>query len=317
MARSWLVASLVAACLLVACRSMPGESRPTETEDAAPIPAPVTSTPRTTHPPVAAPTLVALDAAAEPAPAVAEPPPPPPEPFAGQEHVRVDALWAELDRVAEQMAQSPTVRADFDVLRLTHDLPDDEALYRDYVRVKLAFEATRDGGWWHMRWAITNQKPNSDRVWAQWKRAAVPSDDDPAVPTAIAECDELSALFALVARNLGVRHIGLFWPQWNHVVAVWSVQSSDGSTVRIVVPTSQIFLTLDDSLGTDRFDPWTQKTIFEYRRQDVKGSHRIPAELARFFVVQAQRHGGRSQVEQQALRNARDLAMTAAEEAAG
>jgi hypothetical protein len=98
---------------------------------------------------------------------------------------------------------------------------------------------------------------------------------------------------------------------------VWTVQSSEGSPVRIVVPTSQIFLTADDSLGTDGFDPWTQKTIFEYRRQDVEVGHRIDAELARFFVVQAQRHGGRSQLEQQALRNARDLAMTAAEEARG
>ena len=118
-------------------------------------------------------------------------------------------------------------------------------------------------------------------------------------------------MFAFVARKLGVRHIGLFWPQWNHVVAVWTVQSEDGSPVRIVVPTSQIFLTDEDSLGTTGFDPWTQKTIYEYRRRDVKDSHRIDAELARFFVEQAQRYATLPQLELQRLRNQRDLSMSA------
>ena len=82
--------------------------------------------------------------------------------------------------------------------------------------------------------------------------------------------------------------------------------------VRIVVPTSQIFLTNDDSLGTTGFDPWSQKTIYEYRRRDVKGSHVVDAALARFFVVQARRYAGLPQLELQRLRNERDDAMTAA-----
>jgi hypothetical protein len=137
--------------------------------------------------------------------------------------------------------------------------------------------------------------------------------DAAAVPTAFAECDELSALFAFLAYRLGVRHVGLYWPQWNHVVAVWTVQSSEeGTPVRIVVPTSQIFLTDDDSLGTKGFDPWSQRTIYEYRRRDVKGSHPIDAELARFFVTQARRYAGLPQIELQRLRNERDEAMAAA-----
>lgn len=241
-----------------------------------------------------------------------EEPEPEPELFAGRTRIHVDELFVELERVAADMETEPAVRADYEALILAHGLTDTDALYRDYVRVKLAFEATRDGGWWHLRWDITNKKPNSDEIWKQWARATV-GDDEAPTPTAIAECDELSALFAFVGRKLGVRHLGLFWPQWNHVVAVWTVQSDDDTPVRIVVPTSQIFLDADDSLGTDGFDPWTQKKIFEYRRRDVKGSHRIDAQLARFFVLQARRHGGRSQVEQQQLRNARDLAMSAGE----
>jgi len=299
---------IVAGLLLMSCRASASDSTtlpsPQNTVSvrfgAATVPAPEPED-------IAAPKLAAI---AEPITEIVPDPPP----FAGRDRVRVDEFFAELDVIADEMAQLPAVRADYDALLNAKGLEHSEALYRDYVRVKLAFETTRDGGLWHLRWDITNEKPNSDEIWAQWKRAVL-SDEEAPTPTAIAECDELSALFAFVARNLGVRHIGLFWPQWNHVVAVWTVQPQDGEPVRIVVPTSQIFLGEEDSLGTDGFDPWTQKTIFEYRRRDVKSSHRIDADLARFFVVQARRDAGRSQVELQRLRNARDLAMTVAEDA--
>jgi hypothetical protein len=238
---------------------------------------------------------------------------PEPVPFEGLEVVRLHALVAELDRLADELAELPTVRADYDAFLAAHGLADSDALLRDYVRVKLVFESTRDGGFWHMRWDITNEKPNSEQIWRQWKRARVP-EGEAVVATAVAECDELSALFAFLVARLGVRHVGLYWPTWNHVVAVWTVKSKDGEPVRIVVPTSQIFLTSEDSLGTRGFDPWSQRTIYEYRRRDVKDSHAIDAELARFFVAQARRYGGLSQLELQRLRNERDLAMSAADE---
>lgn len=236
---------------------------------------------------------------------------PEPVPFEGLEVVRLSELVAELDRVADELAELPAVREDYAAFLAAHELADTEALYRDYVRVKLVFESTRDGGLWHLRWDITNEKPNSEQIWRQWKRARVPEDDAP-LPTALAECDELSALFAFLVHQLGVRHVGLYWPTWNHVVAVWTVQSADAKPVRIVVPTSQIFLTEDDSLGTRGFDPWSQRTIYEYRRRDVKGTHALEGELARFFVTQARRHGGLPQLELQRLRNERSAAMEAA-----
>lgn len=243
-----------------------------------------------------------------------EPTPEPPfDPFPDRDEVTVDELASAIDELADAIAESPDVRRDFLELAAAKGLRDTPELYRDYVRVKLAFEATRDGGWWHLHWAITNQSPNSDRVWSQWREVAAPSADAPA-PTAIAECDELSALFAFVARKLGVRGIGLFWPTWNHVVAVWTVpgvQTEAGSSVRIIVPTSQIFLTQDDTLGTEGFDPWKQKTIYEYRRRDVKGEHRIDAELARFFVRQIAEHGRASSAELQRARNERDARLSA------
>ncbi len=296
---------------LVGCRAAPHDAGPAQPEPAIAEPTPVVV------PVVAA---VERPAEAEPEPetvasaTVAPVEPVEPPPFEGQKHVRLHELIAELERVAEDMSTRPAVRSDYEALVAQHDLEDSDALFHDYVRVKLAFEATRDGGLWNLRWTITNEQPNSEKIWAQWNKAT--ASDDIEKPTADAECDELSAVFAFVARKLGVRHIGLFWPTWNHVVAVWTVQSSDETPVRIVVPTSQIFLGADDSLGTTGFDPWTQKKIYEYRRRDIKDDHRIDAALARFFVQRAREHAGLSQVELQRLRNERDLALNQPEIAA-
>ena len=65
--------------------------------------------------------------------------------------------------------------------------------------------------------------------------------------------------------------MGLFWPFPNHTVAVWVLHPVEGPVVRVVVPTSQIFLGVTDTLNTRTFDPWHQKTIYEYTRRDVAG----------------------------------------------
>lgn len=244
-------------------------------------------------------------------------PQPEPLPFAGQRRVSVEALLSEMESIAADMEGSDVVRADYEAFVSAHTLADTPALYRDYVRVRLTFEVTRDGGAWHLTWKITNRAPRSDAIWAQWDafepdggevsyEDSAPGDDQVGT-TAFAECDELSALFAFVARGLGVDRIGLFWPTWNHVVAVWTVDGADGDPVRIVVPTSQIFLSEDDSLGTTSFDPWRQKTIYTYQRRDVKLTTTIPGSLARFFVQQARTVTTSSQLELQAVRNRRSM----------
>jgi hypothetical protein len=70
--------------------------------------------------------------------------------------------------------------------------------------------------------------------------------------TASAECDELSALDAFLAGRAGVKGVGLFWPFANHTVAVWVVRPAERPVIRLVVPTSQIFLKETDSLGPRR-----------------------------------------------------------------
>lgn len=233
-----------------------------------------------------------------------------PLPFAGRTDVDADALFAALAAELPALAAAPAVREDWRRLRLRHDLPEDDALYADFVRVRLAFEATRAGGLWGLEWRITDREPRSDAVWTQWRSAKATVDAPPptSVTTAIAECDELSALFAVVAHGLGLSRrsrVGLLWPTANHTVAVWAFDAPGGREVRVVVPTSQIFLDEVQSLDTDAFDPWVQKRLYDYTRRDAAQA-RLPASLARRFVAEARHSGALSRGELQALRNRRE-----------
>ena len=80
-----------------------------------------------------------------------------------------------------------------------------------------------------------------------------------------------------------MKNVGLFWPYSNHTVAVWTVRQAAAKDIRIVVPTSQIFLTEVDLFDTKKFDPWHQKTIYEYTRRDVPYSFELSKPLADFF----------------------------------
>ncbi len=158
------------------------------------------------------------------------------------------------------------MRLSFQSFTTAYKIAPDSISYSDFVIVRLLYEATRDAGFWNVHWTITNMPPNSDRIWSQWKAVREVSW---AAPTASAECDELSALYAFLVERAGVRSVGLFWPYPNHTVAVWVIHPGNGAEVRVVMPTSQIFLGVNDSFGTRKFNAWHQKTIFEYKRRDA------------------------------------------------
>ena len=170
--------------------------------------------------------------------------------------------------------------------------------YSDYAVARLVFEATRDAGFWNLHWVITNRPPNSDNIWRQWKAVIAPS---ALSPTASAECDELSALFAFLSARAGIRGVGLLWPTENHTVAAWVLRQSPGA-VRVVIPTTQIFLDDTDYWGTRKLDPWRQKTIYEYARRDVPDSFELPGPLVAFFLQQTSKYGGASDSTLQLLR---------------
>ena len=133
-------------------------------------------------------------------------------------------------------------RRDASELQVVHDSFEDSTRARELFRLRrcfrLLYEATRDAGLWNLHWTITDRPPNSDNIWRQWHAMGQPS---ALSPTASAECDELSALFAFLARRSGVKGVGLFWPYPNHTVAVWELHPAERPTIRVVVPTSQIF----------------------------------------------------------------------------
>jgi hypothetical protein len=228
-----------------------------------------------------------------------------PDPVSDVDVVRYDAFLVEVRRVADELAKTPEVEKGYLALLAEYDLAESDVSLKSYSRVRLVFEATRDGGLWGLRWTITNRMPWSDAIWKQWRERGVPDGDE---TTAEAECDELSALFAFLARDVGIEgFVGLFWPTWNHTVAVWQLPRSarDGgpTSVRVLVPTSQIWLSREASLGTREFK--TNRVVFPYQRRDLKPETAIPAKVARFLISQLTRFGSLSNEELLARRNRR------------
>ena len=215
----------------------------------------------------------------------------------------VAQLVSAIEAHALSLENTAGMRGGFDSFTSEYKVQPGGVRYSDYVIARLVYEATRDAGFWGLHWSITNKPPNSDEIWKQWRASAPPSF---VKQTATAECDELSALYAFLAERSGVKGIGLFWPYPNHTVAVWVLHPAPNSFVRVVVPTSQIFLTEADDFGTKSFNPWTQKTIYEYTRRDAPDSMELPKPLFDFFVTQLGKYGGATDATLQKIRYMRD-----------
>ncbi len=215
-------------------------------------------------------------------------------------------LLAKLHEKARSLESASGMKSSFQTFLAAHHLSPDSIRYSDYVMARLLFEATRDAGLWNLHWSITDQPPNSDRIWQQWKTAGRPS---VLKSTATAECDELSALYAFFAEREGLKSVGLFWPYANHTVAVWTLRPTAGPVIRVVVPTSQIFLTDSDMFDTRKFDPWRQKTIYEYTRRDAPDSYEFHKPLFDFFLQQVDEYAGASDATLQRLRYLREAVL--------
>ena len=194
--------------------------------------------------------------------------PPAPEPlFASRTTVSYRELVEEVRRVADELVATPEVKRSYQAFLVNHELSPSDVSITSYSRVRLVFEATRDGGLWGVKWEITDRMPWSDAVWKQWSSFDFGEHD--ADITAVAECDELSALFAFLARDVGIEgFVGLFWPAWNHTVAVWELRrgatpGDPGTRVRVMVPTSQVWLSREATLGSREFE--TNRAVFPTR----------------------------------------------------
>jgi hypothetical protein len=228
---------------------------------------------------------------------------PKPKPRFSASDTSLARLISEVRVRAKTLESSSGMRSSFQSFTSAYKIDPSSISYSDFVIVRLLYEATRDAGLWNMHWTITNMPPNSDQVWRQWKSVHTVS---PLTPTASAECDELSALYAFLVERAGVRTVGLFWPYPNHTVAVWVLHPANGTEVRVVVPTSQVFLTVNDSFATKKFNAWHQKTIFEYKRRDAPDTFEVPRPLFDFFLAQIDKYAGASDSTLQQLRYVRE-----------
>lgn len=201
--------------------------------------------------------------------------------------VRMDELGRALAARIDETATAART-ADAHAFWAEHGLDATRARVRDYVRVRTLFEMTRDGGPWRVRWAITNEEPSAKEIWAAWRKA--PPAIASAAPSVTAECDEISALFAGLARRAGVRGVGLFWPTKDHTIAAW--EPAPG--VRVLVPTTQIYAGCDATFDRTPFRPTVQRTVFEFPERDVPDATSLPTDLASFLLDQVSHYAAAS-----------------------
>jgi len=213
-------------------------------------------------------------------------------------------FFQQLSSQLANMPESASVKKDFEIFSWRHDLDPDKSLYDQYVKLKVLYESTRDGGLWGLQWQITNREPDSTKIWRQWQSGKC--DISLVKPTAIAECDEISALLAFLSKKMGIRGIGLYWPTWNHTIAVWFMKPGANKEIRIMVPTTQIFLQESDYFGTGKFDAWSQKIVYEYRGRDIQDNSLLPKKLADFFMQQISKYAGASEKTLQYIRYLRN-----------
>jgi hypothetical protein len=213
-----------------------------------------------------------------------------PEPVELPERVTMGEFWRAL---SAQIAQLDTaaLRSGFEAFAAQHAVdPSSPALFGDFAKLWVVFEATRDGGWWRLRWDITDQEPSSVKIWKAWFRTP-PPEQSFAAASAVAECDEITALFSVTARRLGVRGVGLFYPTWNHVIAGWSPPAFAEQSVKdvVLIPTTQIFQGCPSTFDRTTFKPPRQ--VYEFPRVDIKDDVEMPAALAAFLLEQVRAYG--------------------------
>lgn len=222
----------------------------------------------------------------------------------GGKTTTLQELTAQLKAQVKPLGATVGMKRAFESFQQRHKLRSGEISYDDFILIRMLFETNRDAGLWNLRWVITDLEPNSKSIWRQWQGIA--GKPTYTTPTAVAECDELSALFSFLARKTGIKSTGLFWPASNHTVSVWVIPRRTDPPIRVVVPTTQIFLDETDMFDTTTFNPWTQRNIYEYAGQDVPDSYTIPSTLVQFFIRQIETYTGATDDTLQRIRYLRE-----------
>ena len=72
--------------------------------------------------------------------------------FPDQNHVTPEQLITQLELLATEISSNSTLISEYQHFIKTQKLSEDALPYLDFVKVRMIFEATRDGGLWHLRW---------------------------------------------------------------------------------------------------------------------------------------------------------------------
>lgn len=263
--------------LVTGCGGPSGATRPFQALKAAPTP--VVSTPTSALAPAVVPDTSSPTCSDESGPTAVTLP----------ARVTLGDFWAALAAQIDGL-DTAALTPSFDAFAARHQADADATqLRRDFTRLWALFEATRDGGWWRLRWNVTDQEPSSIQIWKAWLRS--PPTPSFSTASAVAECDEITALFSVAARHLGVRGVGLFYPTWNHVIAGWAPAGVDqrerGGVV--LIPTTQIFQGCAATFDQTSFKP--PRHVYEFPRIDVKDGVELPTPLAAFLLEQVRAYG--------------------------
>lgn len=197
-------------------------------------------------------------------------------------------FWAALTSQIDRLDTS-ALRDGFEAFAARHGVdPSTPGLWQDFTRLWVLFEATRDGGWWRLRWDITDQEPTSVVIWKAWMRS--PPVHAFATESAVAECDEITALLSVSARRLGVRGVGLFYPTWNHVIAGWAPTALAKQPQNVVlIPTTQIYQGCPSTFDDTSFK--VPKHVYEFPKVDMRDGTEMPSSLATFLLEQVRAYG--------------------------
>jgi hypothetical protein len=225
-------------------------------------------------------------------------------PFIGRRTVALSELVTELRKQAKRLEQTPIMQVEYEQFTKIFTIEPSRENYEQFVIVKMLFECTRDSGLWHISWEETHLPPKSDEIWRQWtENNNINYNTD---LTAIAECDEIAALYAFLCGKLGVRGVGLYWPTYHHSIAAWNVKNRDNVIKRVLIPTSYVYFANRGYFGRTGYKPVMFDTIYEYIREDVDDELQISAELAQFMVVQPQKYCTSSEITLHRLKTIRE-----------
>jgi len=128
-----------------------------------------------------------------------------------------------------------------------------------------------------MHWTITNQEPVSPKFGSSGgdQKSVLREPDGSADAMSFLRC------YSFLVTRSGVREWGYSGRITSHGCSL-GVASSKGADIRVVVPTSQIFLEVTIP-STQQVRSVAQKSIHEYTRRDVQTLSSSPATF-RFFL---------------------------------